>query len=545
MSQALDDAFARARGQRREIVQRHEKVAGIPSAMFSGSTGHRYSQSYHGSQRRDGQRFRQFKNTVYICCDFIIRRIAAQDVRAGELIGAGDNPERLAAIQNKRYRYTKSGRGILLPTFLEKTGLPTSVRTKARDSDVHELTSHDALDAISHPNDFQTKFEFIAVTVANLLLTGVAYVIKGAVANPESGQKKLEAIAVPSWWISPNHADGPFSSYHFSPPGIAEMVPLKKEQVDKCSLVCPWSLTSVFSPLDACVSPVDIEENILHSQVEMFRRGINPNIGIRVGGMPDKDGKIMPPHALSPEQRLQLVRAVREVWGNTLHHGDPAIFDGLIQGIEQLQLKPEEMGWIESGKVTQDRIFQAFKVNPLCIGSTENGNRAQAYVAAKSTADGAVNPLIDLISCMLTDNWGPLYESPKRLLLWIDPWVPTDEDLAIKKAAKNHRVVDGALKLLGEDKIPPQAAKAVICHFVDDIDEETAEIMVDRNGVPESNHPVAPDSSSPSEMVDANSEDEPDESKRLVLNAVYDALDAFETEVKGDTCAMPLDGATG
>jgi len=529
-----DPAFEHANGVRQRYRAQYSKgsIAGIDDSLFSGSYSHQYTE-YGATDRKDGQRFRQYKNWVYICVSYIVRKIAAQPVKAGEIIGADDNPERGGRPRRKS---------------IAKHRLPKHIGEKAGAGDVVELTHHDALDAIAHPNEFQSKNEFLQISVANILLSGICYWIKGSQTDSD-GNRNLEAIAVPSWWLIPSHKNGPFSSYTFRPPGVAEGVQLPGDVVDKTYLPCPWSLTDVWSPLHATVSATQIDEHILHNQVEMFARGIMPNLALRVGKIAGPDGKPTLPPTLNDVQRRQLVRSVRTVWSRTMNYGDPAILDGLIDGIERIQMTPAEMDWIQSGKVTKERIFQAFGVNPIVVGEITGANRAQAQVAEQSAADNCINPLIDLLSCTLTDRWGPLYETPKRLAVWIEPWIPTDPDVQIKADMRDQKIVGDTLKMLGDRKLTPEAAKAVIMHFLPDIDEDEVDRMVDQEGL-EPITPLAPAPLPPPDedvpVVD-DSDDELDEEVRGVIGRLYDTLEVFEAEViqRAKACAPSVpDGVT-
>ena len=520
---SASEALKRAKGLRASYASRFEKVAGIPDHLFSGQTGNRYS-SYDGNRRKDGEKYRHFKDWVYTASSYIIRKVASQPVKAGEVKGATANPERRVISRLDKFGRRKN-----------VSPIPKGIITKAKESDIQEITDHDALDAIEHPNEFQSKYEFLSVTVANLLLTGVAYWIKGAVSR--DGRKTLESIAVPSWWVIPDHEDGPFTKYLLRPPGVAEGIPLTSDEVDKTYLPCPWDLTQVWSPMHAITAPASIDEHILHSQKAMFSRGIFPQIALKVGQIKDAEGNATTPR-LKEQQRRQLVGAVRTVWSRTLNYGDPAILDGLIEGVEKLQFTPQEMDFIESDACNKARIFQAFGINPILVGSEQGGNRAQALEARSIAAENAVNPIIDILSCTLTDKWGPLYESPKRLLLWIEPWVPLDPAQELKEKAAESKVVTDQQKLVGDKKITPEAAAKTICHFVPEIDESDALEMVDRGKLDEEalamaqqiggnseDKPPKEDKPPRNDDSDDFGDEEPKDDVRSMINSIHDAVD--------------------
>ena len=131
-------------------------------------------------------------------------------------------------------------------------------------------------------------------------------------------------------------------------------------------------------------------------------------------------------------QRRQIVKSVREVWGRTINAGDPAILDDFIESVHKLHNTPQEMDFLASSKITKERIMQAFGVNPFVVGEIGNANRAQAVEAERSFCN-TVNPYLDAFSETMTDFLGPMFEQPKRLLVWIEKCEPKDPELDAKK----------------------------------------------------------------------------------------------------------------
>lgn len=375
------------------------------------------------SSRDESEAYSHFRNWIYVCVNFIARRVAGQPLCAGELLGADANPERTAR---------RLGR---------KDVLPSVIRQKAMASDVELLPTHDALDALEYPNRFQSRHDFVYMSVANLLLTGETYWLIGV-----DETDKLELWAVPTAWVIPGHDDGPYTRFRFKPPGkIGLGVELDPDSVIRTGFTNPKTLTGVWSPLHAITTAARTDDSLQYTQQQMFARGINPNIILTMAEQRGVDGKPTGTRPrLTGEQRQQMIRSIRQVWGNTLNYGDPAIVDGLIGGIHKLQMTPQEMDWINSGKILQDRIFKAFGLNPIVVGEIEGANRASAVMAEKIVCSNTLNPIVDALSTTLTNRIGPLYENPERLLLWLEDCKPTDPELDIQRwdMALRHNAVD-------------------------------------------------------------------------------------------------------
>jgi hypothetical protein len=114
--------------------------------------------------------------------------------------------------------------------------------------------------------------------------------------------------------------------------------------------------------------------------------------------------------------------------------------DDIIEGIEPFTRSNAEMDFLNSGSSTKNRIFQAFGVNPMIVGEIEGSNRAQAAVAEDNFASNVVNPLLELISQIMT-NWlannqddeFAEFGTSDDLLIWIDPATAYDADLELAR----------------------------------------------------------------------------------------------------------------
>jgi uncharacterized membrane protein YgcG len=116
----------------------------------------------------------------------------------------------------------------------------------------------------------------------------------------------------------------------------------------------------------------------------------------------------------------------------TVNIGDPVILDSLIESVHKLHLTPQEMDWPASGEIVKKRIFQTYRVNPYVVGEVTGVNKAQAVVAEQTFNTQVVNPIAGSISEMATDFLGPRYETPKRLLVYLEQAVSEDPDQLLR-----------------------------------------------------------------------------------------------------------------
>jgi phage portal protein BeeE len=180
--------------------------------------------------------------------------------------------------------------------------------------------------------------------------------------------------------------------------------------------------------LQAAAAAVDADDNIVASQGAMFRNGIHPSHAIIIG---DEGESGKRPRLTGPQEQ-QLIRAIRQRYSGAMLHGDPLILDSMIADVKKLSNTPAEMDWLNSGKVTKERIFLAFGTNPIVAGQVESVNRASSLAAQEHFAQFTVNPKIMLLSQCLTEWLRPMFGDDK-LVVWIEPFVPRDWDLELKK----------------------------------------------------------------------------------------------------------------
>ena len=392
-------------------------ISGGSSSNQALGTGFR-----HQSQSRQSYQF--FKNWVYVAVNSLAKKLASQPLCVGEITDASPNPARSLPPQTK-------------------SAVATFLKNSAEAETLEIIESHPALDVFANPNPVQGKFEFFYSSVVNLQITGEAYWVAGVKKN-EEGEEKLELWSVPTNWVVPNHDRGLFSSFDIVINGKTVAKGLGPEAVARTYYPHPTNMQQAWSPLLACMNAAQIDNHILGSQKQMFKKGIFPNMVVTIGKQRGPDGKAtdMRP-VLKGHQRRQIVSAVREIWNQTANAGEPAIIDGLIDSIHKLQSTPAEMDWTRSGDSIKERVMQCFQVNPIFVGQVIGANRAQAAEAKQSVLENAVNPMIDAFSETATSFVGPMFETPERLVVWLEKAFAVDQEIQLKKwdtARKNHDV---------------------------------------------------------------------------------------------------------
>lgn len=394
-----------------------------------------------GDATKMSEGYRHFRHWCYVAINAIAQRLAGQPVGMGYVTReAGDaNGKNIMLATKDASPETKArlAQNELKRVQWQKGAFPRSTMEKARDPDALEIvTAHPILDLLERPNSVQHKSEFLYCLVANLYITGVAYIMGGIGENGEG-----ELWATPSTMLTPVHDGGLFTSYKFQANPMSQPEPVDASVVGRIYFPDPADLKAVLSPLRTQLTAIRTDEKIQTSQEQMFDRGIYPNLLLHVGKNIDAQGKVQDRRpVLTSAQRRQIDRTVRQVWLQSGGAGMPGIIDGLIENVTKLSSSPAEMDWLNSGQQVKSRIFQAFKVNPISVGEITPANRAQAVEADKNFCTQAVNPPGDAISTCLTEMLGRKkadeQQQPKggkQLVVWIQPAIPLDEDLRLRK----------------------------------------------------------------------------------------------------------------
>lgn len=391
---ALTKAFANSQ---RSLIACKASVAQVTSDILShGPTGlpvHRVDLA------KAGEQLRHFKGWVYASIRPIAQRIAGQKIHVGRKISA-----RSIGVKNHQ---------------------PT---------DVEPIENHPLIGLLNDPNDLMVAWSLIYTTVASMQLTGRALWWM---------PKREQILPIPTSWIRGFEGTTSFTAFKVSPPHTGEEYPLPAEECCYFAFPDPADPHGAISPLQACGLAVDADEAIQVSQSVSFRRGIHPTHALIVGSTPSPDsgmGAVRP--RLSGAQVRQLIDAVRKRYAGVANHGEPLILDGLIEDVKKLSHSPSEMNWMDSSRLTKERILQGFGVNETIIGSKES-NRASATAADKHFIDFTVNPLVELMSQTLTEWLSPMFGGD--IVVWIEPCVANDADMMHKWASllAQHSAITG------------------------------------------------------------------------------------------------------
>lgn len=370
---------------------------------------------FGSSGNKNQQYYRHFRGWAYSAINALASHAASQPVLAGKKYTIDEQRafEGLKGHDLKRAKKSSADRKRRAQGAWQK--MPAQL--KAQYSQVGELEvlpDHPVLAMLEHPNDIQHRWQFVYTFIANLCITGWGYLIGG-----KGKDGKLELYSIPTTWIEPDHSKGPFSQFRLkSPDNMGEGVLIPRENVAFAHLPNPLDLRDAVSPVGSQIQAIRIDDHIQTSQDRFFENGIFPSMIVEIGKDPHPDvpGGLRP--RLSPEQRRQVIGAVRKVLGGVANMGAPAIVDGLIENIRPMSFSQREMGWEKSEDKIRVRILSAFGVHPYILGEPINiGGYAQAAKIEERFCT-RVNVYLNMLSSLITTFVSPMVDTNQVTVWW-------------------------------------------------------------------------------------------------------------------------------
>jgi HK97 family phage portal protein len=366
---------------------------------------------------RSSEQLAAFRDWVYTSISPIAKRIAGQSLRVGIVKGGND---RSGAVQKPGMAQRSAGLRLKTPQFMHKNL-----------EDLEPMDDHPLVDLFNNPNEVMVPWSLVYFTVCNLLLTGKAFwwIVEGRLGSDDY-QTRPQIWPIPSHWVRPQYSeDGLASAWQIYTAGGGPMIDVPNEQMLYFNLPDPADPLGGLGPVQALARAIRTDRSIQTAQSQAFENGIFPNYAVMIGDVTDPaSGQPVRPE-LTPEARDRVIRSVKRMVGGAMRAGEPIVLDALIQDLKKLNPTNEEMEFLESSEIVKSRVLQGFGVNPIILGQVEAGSRASSAMADHHFCQGTVNPIIDLISQVLTAWFAPFFaRKGEELAVWIEPARPHDTE---------------------------------------------------------------------------------------------------------------------
>jgi phage portal protein BeeE len=365
------------------------------------------------TERVNRQRYGLFRGWLYAAINALASEGAGQPVQVG----------RYKNVHAEREEERQLSR---LTTKAVLNRMTRTARSKAIKTEFELVVDHPLVLLLEQPNPMQGQWQFVYSFIANLCLTGWAYLIGG------QGDSGIELYSLPTTWVTPKHDDGPFSMFKIQNPNQSDQskaVELGRENVAFAHLPNPADPLSAVPPVQSQETAIRVDDHIQTSQERFFENGIFPSVVISVGRDPHPDvpGGVRP--RLSGIQRRQIHAAIKRTMGGVANYGEPAIVDGMVESVDRLSATQNEMGWEKSEMSVRTRILSSLGVHPYILGEPVNvGGYAQAAKIEERFCK-RVNTYLDMLGNIVTNWAAPLASEGDKLMVWWEECQSSDPAL--------------------------------------------------------------------------------------------------------------------
>ncbi len=330
------------------------------------------------------EQYRHNAGWVHSIIKIIAQRIAAQPMRIARVVKAEEKRQLLGILSKGnpfRKELARARLAQLKARAPRKGEVPAFVKEYRQQVEV--LEDHPILDIMRRPNPIMVRSVLMHNTVASLELTGRAYWWfcrpgePGSPAQADGPNGGVEIWPLPSSWVEPVHEEKKlFASWSVTPPGGGEPIKVAGGQIGCMYYPDPSNPLGFLAPLQAQSRAVVVDEAALEAQRRGMANGLYPGLALIVGRDPDISGMPGARPVLKKDQRAQIIAAVKQAYRGVQNNEEPIILDGLITDAKPVTTSPREMAFMETGKMSKERLTQGWSVNPISMGQVEGANRA-------------------------------------------------------------------------------------------------------------------------------------------------------------------------
>ena len=278
---------------------------------------------------------------------------------------------------------------------------------------VHE--SHPLLRLLHEVNPEDWWGTFVYETVMFWQLTGQFYwwVIDNRAGLPS------EMWVLPTQWVEQKWSrEGELIGYEVTPDGdVRRRALIPPEQIISGKHKSPLGKSQAQSPTAAGSEWIDNAESVEKARWMTFQNGPLPSVSIELD--PEQYAKPDP----------EVLRAVKDRfvarYGGTARAGEPIIAPPGMT-VKPFSMKPAEMDFPDTMEQVRDQVLALHGVPKVIAGITTDVNRATIYGANLIFCENTVNPLLSLLSGIMTEKLSPRFG--KGLRIWFDDARPDDAE---------------------------------------------------------------------------------------------------------------------
>lgn len=273
---------------------------------------------------------------------------------------------------------------------------------------------------MSDPNGPETRSEFWFAWTVFYKVCGIAYIWARPSGIVLDGVPLIQDLWVlPTQWVVPVSGNGrPIDHYQIRPYGMSGgggSLEIPAEDMIVFKDPSPLFPLDGMSGLQAGSEWVDIAESQHSAEWNSFKNGAFPGTHIKLPPGVDPDDAEM--------DRLYAKFLSR--FAGEANTSAPILTQAGYE-IDALTHSPTEMGYIEGGNQSRDRILALLGVPKGVVGLEPGGDNISAYAPLRQFCRFTIAPILGRLGETLTERGARRYD--RRLRLWYDDPTPDDPE---------------------------------------------------------------------------------------------------------------------
>lgn len=214
---------------------------------------------------------------------------------------------------------------------------------------------NDFLRLMRNPNPMDTRSEFWGQTITHFELTGNALWLKQR-ANREAAKGPVKELwCIPSQFIFPACFIEPLKDGYFMDDGFGNWIPIPSSEIVHFRNPNPRNRFWGWGTLAACAESVKAQDAIKAAQLAAFNNDLLSTLYFSCKDM------------LTDVQWKRMYALLKSRYGTVPKAGTPMLLENGVE-VGNVRPKPAEMAFLDSSKISRDEILSIFGVPPVVAG---------------------------------------------------------------------------------------------------------------------------------------------------------------------------------
>lgn len=306
------------------------------------------------------------------------------------------------------------------------------------------------VDLLARPNPHWTRQRLIAFVELCLSIWGEAAILldKGQTGRPSTRPREMWPCKPTSLKAIPHPTDF-ISGYVYQPPGGAQPIPLRADEVIFIQYPNPNDVYAGLAPMAAVRLAADVASESMKANRALFSQGM------MAGGF------IMPPDAMShytPEQAKELEDLIGKRFSGQRNAHRWQVLRYFLS-LKEMNVTPKDAEWIAGANLTFRQVCRGMGVPPPLVGDAEYATLANLTIYERALWEHTLSFETEYVGAELTRQLAPSF-GPVSIGFDLGEVVALQEDEQIKWSREREQIDLGAMTinewraLQGLDDVP-------------------------------------------------------------------------------------------